>query len=73
MGGMESPCYKDKSIRSKVFASIWRDYKGYFMVNSYKNTAKKEFDKAKEYLNNWQPQGRILREIEESNLQMAIA
>jgi Rha family phage regulatory protein len=70
MGGKDKPAYMDSSIRSKVFSQVWRDYKEYFEVNSYKNTARIEFDKAKEYLKNWKAQGKILREIEISNGQI---
>lgn len=70
LGGMEVTAYKDCSLRSKVFSQVWRDYKEYFEVNSYKNTARVEFEKAKEYLKNWKVQGKILREIEISNGQM---
>lgn len=70
LGGIESHAYKDKSIRSKVFSGIWRDYKDYFMIGSYRDTLKKEFDKGIEFLDNWQPQGKLLREIEEMNKQL---
>lgn len=70
LGGIESHAYKDKSIRSKVFSGIWRDYKDYFMIGSYRDTLKKEFDKGMEFLDNWQPQGKLLREIEEMNKQL---
>ena len=73
MGGKDMPAYKDSSLRSMVFAQIWKDYKDYFEVNSYKNTARVEFDKAKEYLKNWKVQGKILREIESSNGQISFS
>lgn len=72
MGGKESYCYKDKSLRSKVFSRVWKDFKDYLAVNSYRNTPKKDFDKAKEYLKEWKAQGKLLREIEEFNCQVAI-
>lgn len=70
LGGIESSAYKNKSIRSKVFSGIWRDYKDYFMIGSYRDTLKKEFDKGMEFLTNWQPQGKLLREVEEVNKQL---
>ena len=72
LGGMKSHAYKDSSMRSKVFSAIWRDYKDYFMVSSYRDTSRVDFDKAMEYLDNWQVQGRLLREIEECNKQIGI-
>lgn len=70
MGGKDTASYKDSSLRSTVFAAVWKDYKEYFQVNSYKNTARIDFDKAKEYLKNWKAQGKILRGIEDSNNQV---
>jgi hypothetical protein len=70
MGGKDSSSYKDSSLRSSVFAAVWRDYKEYFQVNSYKNTARVDFGKAKEYLKSWKAQGKILREIENTNNQV---
>lgn len=72
LGGKDSPAYKNNSIRSKVFSAIWRDYKDYFMVGSYRDTSRIDFEKGMEYLNKWQVQGKLLREIEECNKQMNI-
>ncbi|MCD3194210.1 hypothetical protein G8S49_01290 [Clostridium botulinum C] len=72
MGGKDTCCYKDRSLRSKVFSRVWKDFKDYLAVNSYRNTPKKDFDKAKEYLKDWKAQGKLLREIEESNSQIIL-
>lgn len=72
LGGMNSLAYKNNSVRGKVFSAIWRDYKDYFMVTSYRDTARKEFDKGLEFLENWQPQGKLLREIDEANSQLEL-
>ena len=42
--------YRDRSLRGKVFSSLWSDFKGYFNVESYKNTRVLDMDKAKEYI-----------------------
>lgn len=68
MGGKESLVYMNNSIRRKVFANIWRDFKDYFQINSYKNTPRKDLTKAIEYIRTWNPQGKLLREIEEVNI-----
>lgn len=73
VGGKESPAYQNKSLRDKLFSSIWGDYKDYFNVGSYKDTPLKDFDKAKEYLKKWSPQGKLLREVEEANHQLSFA
>ena len=41
LGGKTAPAYK--SMIKKIFQSLWRDYKKYFKVNSYKNTAIKDY------------------------------
>lgn len=70
IGGMEKPAYKNKSLRGSAFSQIWKDYKDYFRVNSYKNTLKVDYSKAKEYLERWTAQGKLLREIEDANNQL---
>ncbi|GIO39098.1 antirepressor [Paenibacillus antibioticophila] len=71
LGGKESPAYRNKPLRSEVYSALWRDFKGYFNTNSYKNTLVKDFDKAKEYISGWRPHGKLLRDIEQANSQMA--
>lgn len=73
LGGFDSPAYKNKSIRTKVFSRVWKDFKDYFEVNSYRNTPKKDFEKAKDHIKNWQVQGKLLKEIEETNNQLRLA
>lgn len=53
LGGKESPAYKELS--KKVFSNLWNRYKQVFHVNSYKNTAKKDFDQAIDYIKIWEP------------------
>lgn len=72
LGGIKSHSYRDKSLRAKVFSALWKDYKDYFEVASYRDTANLEFKKAMDYLENWQAQGKLLREIEECNSQIDI-
>ncbi len=73
LGGKESPAYQDKTIRGETYSSLWKDYKGYFNTNSYKNTLVKDFDKAKEYVGGWRPHGKLLRDIEQANSQIAFS
>ncbi|MGF9907915.1 ORF6C domain-containing protein [Brevibacillus porteri] len=73
LGGKDGQAYQDSSLRGKVFSSIWRDFKGYFNVDSYRNTRVLDLEKAKEYINDWRPQGKLLREIEVANRQLAFS
>lgn len=70
LGGTESQAYKNNSTRGKTFSAIWKDYKDYFMVGSYRDTPRIDFSKGIDYLNNWKAQGKLLREIEECNNQI---
>ena len=72
IGGKNSLVYQARATRTKVFSSIWKDFKDYFQINSYKNTPRKELDKAIEYLRSWKPQGKLQREIEELNNQITM-
>ncbi|MEG2983834.1 MAG: ORF6C domain-containing protein [Peptostreptococcaceae bacterium] len=68
LGGKDAPVYKKAS--RKVFQELWRDYKKFFKVNSYKNTATKDYEDAITYLMNWQPSYNLKMEIESINNQM---
>ncbi|QOS97915.1 ORF6C domain-containing protein [Brevibacterium sp. JNUCC-42] len=70
LGGKNGQAYKSSSIRGRAFSAIWREYKEYFNVESYKNTLICDLDIAKSHVSSWNPQGNLLREIEETNKQM---
>lgn len=72
IGGKETPVYKDKPIRSKVFSSLWKDYKDYMQVASYRDTLKIDYNRAVTYITNWRLNGKLLREVEECNSQMEL-
>lgn len=61
LGGKESQAYL--KLHNKVFGQLWRDYKEYFKIPSYKDTLKVDFDKAKEYLQGWRPDHNLQIEI----------
>ncbi|MFR8871871.1 MAG: ORF6C domain-containing protein [Paraclostridium sordellii] len=69
LGGKHTPSYKKHS--RKVFQELWRDYKKFFKVNSYKNTARKNYEEAILYLNNWNPSYNLQMEIDTTNSQIA--
>ncbi len=69
LGGKASPAYK--RVSKKLFSELWRDYKRYFGVNSYKNTARKEYENAREYLIKWSPSTNLRIEIEAINGQFS--
>lgn len=61
LGGKDSTAYHQLS--GKVFRSIWRDYKDYFKITSYKDTLKTDYEKAIKYLRWWQPDTNLRYEI----------
>lgn len=62
LGGKDSQAYLE--LHHKVFCQLWRDYKDYFKIPSYRDTLKMDFEKAKEYLQGWRP---------DHNLEIAIS
>ena len=69
LGGKTSQAYK--RVSKKLFSELWRDYKRYFGVNSYKNPARKEYETAREYLIKWSPSTNLRIEIEAINGQFS--
>lgn len=51
--GKHSEAYK--KLSKKLFAELYRDIKGTFKVNSYKNISLKNYDKALNYIERWKP------------------
>lgn len=68
LGGKGTPAYK--KVSKKLFQELWRDFKRYFKVNSYKNTARKNYEYAMSYLSNWNASYNLRMEIEAINKQM---
>lgn len=70
LGGIDSRAYQLMS--RKIFSNIWRDYKNYFKLGSYRDTLKTEFENAKEYLESWSPEVNTSLKIKEYNNQLAM-
>ena len=58
LGGKDSEAYR--KLNKKLFAAFYRDIKRTFKVNSYKNLSVKNYDRAMEYIQNWDPKDEIL-------------
>ena len=65
LGGVDSRAYQLMS--RKIFSNIWRDYKNYFKLGSFRDTLKTEFENAKEYLESWSPEVNVSLKIKEYN------
>ncbi|KOC47745.1 antirepressor [Clostridium botulinum] len=70
LGGKNAPAYK--ILSKKAFSTLWTDFKRIMQVNSYKNTAVKQFYRAKEIINNWQPNSDLNLMILGANSQQII-
>lgn len=70
LGGFDSRVYQLMS--RKIFSNIWRDYKNYFKLGSFRDTLKTEFENAKEYLESWSPEVNTSLKIKEYNSQLAM-
>ena len=53
LGGKDTPAYKELS--KKVFSNLWQRSKQVFHVASYKDTAKKDYEAAIDYIKKWEP------------------
>ena len=70
LGGIESRAYQLMS--RKLFSNIWRDYKNYFKLGSYRDTLKTDYENAKNYLESWSPEVNTSLKIKEYNGQLAM-
>ena len=70
LGGFDSRAYQLMS--RKIFSNIWRDYKNYFKLGSFRDTLKTEFENAKEYLGSWSPEINTRLKIKEYNSQLSM-
>lgn len=70
LGGKNTNAYKE--ISKKVFKEIGRDIKSYFNVNSRNNIAVIDFDKARQFIQNWKPCYTTQLLINDCNQQMCM-
>lgn len=70
MGGKETKSYKNKSLRSRVYANIHKELRNQFDVPSYKYIKRKYFSKAKEVIYNYRLTIALKEEIDLANSQV---
>ena len=71
LGGIDSRAYQLMS--RKLFSNIWREYKKYFKLGSYRDTLKTDYENAKNYLESWSPEVNTSLKIKEYNSQLSMA
>lgn len=72
LGDKTSPAYHEKSLRSKVYADIYREIKRQFGVSSYKAIKRNQCEMAVEIINAYTPPIVIRDEIDAVNAQMFV-
>ena len=72
LGGKDSPAYKDKSIRTKVYSDIQHQIKRQFGLNSYKAIKRSQLDIAIEIIGKYEVPFVLKSEIDLANSQMAM-
>lgn len=70
LGGIDSRAYQLMS--RKLFSNIWRDYKKFFKLGSYRDTLKTDYENAKNYLESWSPEVNTSLKIKEYNSQLSM-
>lgn len=63
LGGKNAQAYGERIVREKTFRSIWKDYKDFFKIPSYKDTPTARFEEALDYLKKWKPDTNLALEI----------
>ena len=70
LGGKDSEAYKDRSLRSKVYADIYGELKRQFGVTSYKAIKRSQCDKAVSKIENYELPLVLSERINDTNSQM---
>lgn len=73
MGGKQSNAYNNRSIKQKVYNSIYANLKYNFGVKTYKSIKRKECDKAVEIIVAYQPPYFLEQLIENENAQQRLS
>lgn len=72
LGGKESEAYKDRSLRSKVYADIYGELKRQFGVTSYKAIKRSQCDKAVDIIERYELPLILAEQIKDANSQMRL-
>lgn len=72
LGGKESEAYKDRSLRSKVYADIYGELKRQFGVTSYKAIKRNQCDKAVNIVEVYELPLILAEQVSDTNSQMGL-
>lgn len=73
LGGADAPAYNNRKVSNKAFSQLHRWLRNVFEVNSYKNIAVKDFERAKEIIPQWEPSEELQLMIKGANAQIRLA
>lgn len=72
LGGKDSEAYKDRSLRSKVYADIYGELKRQFGVTSYKAIKRSQCEKAVNIIEIYELPLILAEQVEDTNSQMGL-
>lgn len=72
LGGKDSNSYKDRSLRSRVYADIHREVKRQFGVTTYKAIKRNQCEKAVAFVRNYNVPFVLQEQIAENNAQLSL-
>lgn len=72
LGGKDSEAYKDRSLRSKVYADIYSELKRQFGVTSYKAIKRSQCNKAVDIIERYELPLILAEQIKDANSQMRL-
>lgn len=72
LGGKQSPAYRNRNLRQKLYNNLYSNLKYNFGVKSYKSIKRSQCDKAIEIISTYQPPFFLLTEIDNENAQQSL-
>lgn len=70
LGGKESPAYRNKGLRSRVYQDIYRELKRQFGVATYKATKRNQAETAVNVINGYRVPLALKEQVDSCNAQM---
>jgi hypothetical protein len=72
LGGKNSPAYNNKSLRTKLYNSLYANLKYNFCCRSYKSIKRSQCDKAIDIIQKYEPPFFLAQQIENENNQQKL-
>lgn len=72
LGGKKSNAYCIKSIRTKAYTELWREFKGHYGLPRYGDLPKSKFEEALRFISLWNTSAPLTMEIQNANQQQQL-